>query len=267
MSTGIAATVDGVGDAVLLLHGQPGTRADWTGVRRALRDRFRVIVPDRPGYGETDGRALGIRENAGAMAGLLDEVEVERATVAGHSWGAGVALAMAQRNPERVGALVLVCPVTPNDRLGPIDRALADRRIGPPLARAALYGAGAALGTTLLQRRVRRLLPGFEVERLGVVAGEWRWGDTWRSFYREQRALFEELPQLRRSEVDVAAPLTVVIGGRDRVTDPAAGRELAVRAGGRLVEIETAGHLLPMQAPMAVADAIAEAAQAADPSK
>jgi non-heme chloroperoxidase len=260
LSTGIAATVDGVGDAVLLLHGQPGTRADWKGVRRALRDRFRVVVPDRPGYGETGGRALGMRENADAMVGFLDELEIQRATVAGHSWGAGVALAMAQRHPERLTALVLVCPVTPSDRLGPIDRALADRRLGPPLARTALYGAGAALGTALLQRRIRRLLPGFEVERVGEVAREWRWGDTWRSFYREQRALFDELPQLRREQGDVAAPLTVVIGGRDRVTDPAAGRELAARAGGNLVEVETAGHLLPMQAPRQVADAIASAA-------
>ena len=259
MSGRIAATVSGDGEAVLLLHGQPGSSADWAGVQRLLTPSFKVIAPDRPGYGETGGRALGIRENAAAMAGLLAEMGIERARVAGHSWGAGAALAMAEHHPELVSALVLVCPVTPNDRLGLMDRALADRRAGPPLARAMFAGAGAALSVPQLRRGLGRLLPGYGMESSQKVARDWVSGRAARSFYREQRALFDELPELRRTLSALRAPLTVVIGTRDWVTDTEAGRELARTLDGRLVEVKGAGHLLPMQAPDQVAKAIATA--------
>lgn len=259
MTATIAASEEGTGDAVLLLHGQPGSSADWTGVSRALRDRFRVIAPDRPGYGATGGRAMGMAENAAAMAQLLRERGVERAIVAGHSWGAGVAIAMGERHPELVRALVLICPVTPHDRFGLADRALADRRMGPALARGAFYVAGTALGSARMRRRLEHLLPGYGVERSPEVAREWRSGQAWRSFYREQRALFDELPGLRGDMDALRAPVTVVVGGRDFITDPQAGRRFAEHAGGRLVEIAGAGHLLPMQAPGRVAEAIAGA--------
>ena len=118
---------------VLLLHGQPGTGGDWAGVAAALRERgLRVIAPDRPGYGTSALPAGGFEHNARAMAGLLDGPTV----VAGHSWAAGIALAMAKRHPDKLRAIVLVCPVTPGGRLGRLDRALAGRHAGPIIARA-----------------------------------------------------------------------------------------------------------------------------------
>ena len=54
-------------------------------------------------------------------------------------------------------------------------------------------------------------------------------------------------------------PTTVIVGQRDHVTDPRAGRNYALDAGARLVEVPDAGHLLPMQRPAEVAAAIATA--------
>ena len=252
------AVDEGSGPAVLLIHGQPGTAADWTGVARALRDRFRVLVPDRPGYGRTGGRALGIVGNAEAMANLLEETGAGEAIVAGHSWGAGVAIAMARRYPERVLRLVLVNPVTPGDRLGIVDKLLADERIGPPFARGAFWVAGSALAAPRVRRVLRRTLPGYGIERSADVARDLRTGGAWRSFYVEQRALFSELPALREGLSDVRQPATVVVAANDRVTDPEAGRRFAAEMGARLVEVPRAGHLLPMQAPEEVARAIAD---------
>jgi pimeloyl-ACP methyl ester carboxylesterase len=99
--------------AVLLLHGQPGAPEQWDGVAADLRARgFSVLAPDRPGYGASSLPAGGFAHNARAMLELL----TEDAVVAGHSWGAGVAVAMAHQSPERVRALVLVCPVVPGER-------------------------------------------------------------------------------------------------------------------------------------------------------
>ena len=174
------------------------------------------------------------------MAELLDESTL----VAGHSWGAGVALAMAQHYPERVSAVALICPVTPEDRLGRLDRALAaagraaDRPGGLPRSR-----RGAR--QRRLRRRLESALPGSDPQR---------WSDVtraWRSFWVEQRALLDDLPALNE---ELSVPATVVIGARDHVTDPAAGRRYAAAVGARLVEVPDAGHLLPMQRPEEVAD-------------
>ncbi len=235
---------------VLLLHGQPGSGGDWAGVARALRERgLEVLAPDRPGYGTSDLPAGDFQYNASAMAKLLDEPTL----VAGHSWGAGVALAMAQHYPELVGAVVLVCPVTPEDRLGRLDRALAGRLVGPMMARAGFIGAGAVLGRERLRRRIASALPGSDPQR---------WTDVtraWRSFWIEQRALLDDLPGLSE---ELPVPATVLIGARDHVTDPAAGRRYAAAVGARLVEVPNAGHLLPMQRPEEVADVLMAAASA-----
>jgi pimeloyl-ACP methyl ester carboxylesterase len=253
----LAATVEGSGRDVLLVHGQPGDSADWAGVRERLSDRFRVIAPDRPGYGATGGRALGIAANAEAMVALLDELDSSDAIVAGHSWGAGVALAMALRHRHRVRRLVLVCPVTPGDRLGLVDRVLATPRVGVAATRAGFALAGRALATARVQERVTRVLPGLDRDRLEPIARAWRDGPVWRSFYREQRALFDELPKLRDGVYELDVPITVVVASHDRITDPDAGRAFAAAAGAQLVEVPRAGHMLPMQAPDEVADAIA----------
>jgi pimeloyl-ACP methyl ester carboxylesterase len=244
--------------SVLLLHGQPGSGGDWAGVAAALRKRdFTVLAPDRPGYGMSNAGAGGFEHNAREMVALLDEHGIERALVAGHSWGAGVALAMAQRHPERVSAIALVCPVTPADRFGRLDRALAARRAGPVLARAGFLGAGFALTRPRLRRRIERALPGSDPQRWHEVSREWRRGRAWRSFWIEQRALFDDLPALGDA---LSVPATVVVGSRDHVTDPAAGRRFAASVGARLVEVPGSGHLLPMQRPSAVAAAIEAAA-------
>jgi pimeloyl-ACP methyl ester carboxylesterase len=102
----------GGGPAVLLLHGQPGSRADWAQVVAALAGDARVLVPDRPGYGGTGGRPLGFAGNAEAAVGLLDRLGIRRVIAVGHSWGAGVALALAARYPERVLSFVSIMSTT-----------------------------------------------------------------------------------------------------------------------------------------------------------
>lgn len=251
-----AATVQGNGPAVLLLHGQPGSGGDWDGVARILAREHTVVVPDRPGYGRTGGRATGFAGNVRAAITLLDGHGIESVAVAGHSWGAGVALALAIETPERVRSLTLVAPVTPLDRLGVIDRLLADPRVGPRLAYGTMRGLGFALERAPLRRRLGALMPGYGSDRVRDLAREWRNGRAWRSFYVEQRALVDELPGLRPRLPLVQAPATVVVADRDRIADPAGGRALAATIGARVVEIPGAGHLLPMREPERVAEVI-----------
>jgi pimeloyl-ACP methyl ester carboxylesterase len=251
----------GSGPAAVLLHGQPGSSEDWRGVTERLRERRRVIAPDRPGYGRTGGRAVGFAENAAALIELLDRLEVESAVVVGHSWGSGVALATAAKFPQRVEALVLVGSVAPTIAPSLVDRALGHRLLGPPASRLGFRAAGLGLSLPFMRSLARAAVPALQPAQVAATATQWRSADVWRSFYEEQRALIEELPALALDLPSIEAPTTIVFGTRDRVSPPSHAQALARELPqADLVSVEGASHLLPQQHPKLIAEAIAEAA-------
>jgi 3-oxoadipate enol-lactonase len=99
----------GTGLVVVLLHAGIADRRMWRHQVTALRDRYRVLNVDLPGYGDSglprDGYA-----NHEAVAGLLDALDVEQATLVGCSFGGAVALDTALAYPDRVEALALFAP-------------------------------------------------------------------------------------------------------------------------------------------------------------
>jgi pimeloyl-ACP methyl ester carboxylesterase len=112
---GIAIELDVHGDddapAVLLLHGFPDERSLWRHQVPALTQRgFRVVVPDQRGFGAsdkpTDVGAYAMGFLVGDMLAVLDHLDIDRAHVVGHDWGAAVAWVLATLAPDRVDHLV-----------------------------------------------------------------------------------------------------------------------------------------------------------------
>jgi pimeloyl-ACP methyl ester carboxylesterase len=104
----------GAGEAVLLLH--PAFVAD--GMRplqdeRALAEGRRLVRYHRRGYGESGPAAppTSVAEQAADALALLDHLGVDRAHLVGHSFGANVAIELALTAPERVRTLVLLEPL------------------------------------------------------------------------------------------------------------------------------------------------------------
>lgn len=104
----------GQGEPILLIHGSgPGVTAwaNWRGVIPELSGRARVIAPDMLGFGYTQcpaGRRLDPEAWVGQLTGLLDALDIDRVSVVGNSFGGAIALALAQRHPQRVKRLVLM---------------------------------------------------------------------------------------------------------------------------------------------------------------
>lgn len=104
----------GHGDAALLLH--PGFVA---GGMQPLFDaptlaaNRRLVWYCRRGYGESDppDGPASVAAQAGDALALLDALEIERADLVGHSFGANVAIELALSAPERVRGLVLLEPL------------------------------------------------------------------------------------------------------------------------------------------------------------
>lgn len=101
---------------VILIHGFISSNLIWSDVLLPLAaEGFRVIAPDLPGYGysEKPGSAeYTIESQARAVLGLMDRLQIDKATVVGASYGGAVAASMALDYPQRVERLVLVGAVT-----------------------------------------------------------------------------------------------------------------------------------------------------------
>jgi pimeloyl-ACP methyl ester carboxylesterase len=244
---------------LVLLHGQPGSPADWQQVARLLPARLHAVATDRPGYGSSRLPASGFVANARAVLDDLDSRRITRAVLVGHSYGGGVALSAASLAPGRVAAVVLLASVGPGCLTG-LDSLLAAPgagslcaqvawRLTPWMARVRLAG--------IARRRGRPLGPGECVN--------WQvWGHAdrghhplWRTFLTEQRALLRELGALEHAIPSVRVPVLVLADPKDRVVPFETARRLTrALPDARLQLVEGAGHHLPRRAPEAVADAI-----------
>jgi pimeloyl-ACP methyl ester carboxylesterase len=104
-------------ESVVLLHGWPGNRRDYRLVVPRLADVADVVVPDLRGFGESDKHLLDPRQfysadaQARSVAGLIDELGLERVVVGGYDIGSRIAQALAHRLPGRIVGLVLSPPL------------------------------------------------------------------------------------------------------------------------------------------------------------
>ena len=107
--------VDGPSDGppILLLHGFPETSLSWAAVTPMLATAgLRVYAPDQLGYSpgarpdEVD--AYSLPNLAQVTADLMTALDLPRAHVVGHDWGANVAWALAAWHPDRVRTLTAV---------------------------------------------------------------------------------------------------------------------------------------------------------------
>ncbi|MFF3226124.1 alpha/beta fold hydrolase [Nocardia suismassiliense] len=121
--------VSGSGPDVLLVHGFPDTHASWRYQVPALNAAgYRTIVPDLRGFGASDKPVelaqYELVEYLADLAGVLDELGVERAHVVGHDWGASLAYLLAASCPDRVASLTCLSVASP---AAVVDAGLAQR--------------------------------------------------------------------------------------------------------------------------------------------
>jgi alpha/beta hydrolase fold len=101
----------GTGPALVLLHGEGNSQTwrEWDGLL-GLADKYRLIVPDMVGFGKSSrpSETPDFHGQARIVHELLEAMRVDKARLAGYSWGGQVALEVAINWPESVEALLLV---------------------------------------------------------------------------------------------------------------------------------------------------------------
>jgi pimeloyl-ACP methyl ester carboxylesterase len=253
--TELNVALDGAGAPVLLLHGWPHTWQVWRPVLRLIAARRRIIAPDLRGLGDS-ARAPGGFDavtGAGDMLGLFDALGVERADVVALDAGVPAAFMLGALHPDRVRRLVLMEATLPG---------LPGGFATPPW----WFGFHSVpeLAETVLEGHEGAYLDWFlaagTYERRGVPA-EIR--DAFVRAYTGRDALRCGFGYYRAAAANAAA-----IGAAGRLTVPTLAlggntvgdllhRQLAPVAADLTGEIiPRSGHLVPLDRPDAVAEAL-----------
>jgi pimeloyl-ACP methyl ester carboxylesterase len=113
----LAYSDHGSGPVVLACHGTPGTRlCPPELLADAAAAGIRLVAPDRPGFGRSDPRpGRTLTDWPADAAALLDALGLDRVAVVGGSGGGPYAVATGVALPDRVAAVALVSPGTPQD--------------------------------------------------------------------------------------------------------------------------------------------------------
>src|SRR5262245_35090343 len=104
----------GRGVPVVLIHSLAGNSGQWAPQLAHLRETRRAVAIDSRGHGGSDVPAdgrYGLRDHAEDLRRVMDSREIRRAVVVGHSFGGGVAIALANLVPDRVAGIFFVDPI------------------------------------------------------------------------------------------------------------------------------------------------------------
>ncbi len=239
----------GSGPALILLNGWSASGLAWpTAWVRNLQQSYRVIRIDNRGSGWS--RFAEIPFTMGDLAsdviGVMDDAEIETATIFGLSMGGMIAQETAMRAPERVTGLVLAATAPPMPGYKPKSGStLAMSLVRPPGYRESLdryfrklWSAATADGFAEANPEVMDELVGQIMER-----------PTPRALLMHQlRAVvgWGRVDRLQR----ITGRTVVVHGSEDGLMDIRAGRRLAeLIPNSRFVELEGVGHLIAHEAP------------------
>ena len=234
----------GQGEPVLLLHGFSLDGRTWE-PQSPLAKKYRLIIPDSRYHGRSEAPAAsvgGSAEAAADMVALLDQLEIGRAHVVGHSMGGTFALELALRYPDRVRSLILVAPGVEGAPTPP--EAMA--RFMEGLKRYQTEGIAGWRASWLsdplfaqanakpeLRRQVAAMVEAFQFEALMKV----RLPPTAKPTH------LERLDQVK-------APTLVVVGTEDQPHVRSASETAAKKIpGAKIITYPATGHMLSMEQP------------------
>jgi len=250
----------GEGPPVVLLHGMPGTHLDFTGVVAALPGRH-IIAVDRPGYGWSEGGALSYQAQIDLIPKLLATLGLERAVLAGHSFGGLLALGVAVRHPQSVAGLALIAPSGGGLRSGPF-RTAAARMVRvmqvPGIRQVSEVTVGGLVrrGGAVVDARFAFAPDPVDYEyeaRLNTLTLH---DDNLAAMASDRLAYNRNIAWIDKQVTALDVPAVVLLARGDRPIPIRHGRQLAILLpGARVIEVE-GGHMLPITQPGVVAAAV-----------
>ncbi|MBN8508703.1 MAG: alpha/beta fold hydrolase [Burkholderiales bacterium] len=239
----------GRGEPLLLVHGFGGDKDNFTRLAGALTRRYRVIVPDLPGFGDATrdpGSSHAVPDQVRRLHEFVTALQMPALHLGGNSMGGFIAAEYAANHPQQVQSLWLLDPAgTAAAHDSPMVRHYLATGETPLLLR-----RPEDIGATLKAIAVRPpLLP----PSVKTVLAQRAVADR-ELHSRILQQLVHESPTLEDRLPAVATPTLVVWGTEDRILDPGGAEALRLRLPRcRVVLMDGIGHVPMMEAPAATA--------------
>jgi pimeloyl-ACP methyl ester carboxylesterase len=248
----IHVTEWGNGPSVLLLHGNPDSGIMWEGVADRLRERYRCIAPDLPGFGHSevptsfqpslDGMAQFVEQFLGAAA-------IERPIdLIAHDFGGPFAFAWAVKHPDAVRRLVAINTVFFSDYrwhfwahvwrtpvLGELSMLVMNR----PMFAQELRRGSKRISQEHIDRTYALMTPRMKNEVLRLYRA------TTPTNFKNWESDFLALTRTK--------PTLAIWGDKDPYISPRFAERFNAK---KIVHLPQAGHWAPVEAPTECADAI-----------
>jgi len=258
---------DDAAGAVVLCDGIGCDGYVWKYLERSLGERYRVVRWHYRGHGRTpmprDPARLAIADLADDLAAVLDECELSRAAVFGHSMGVQVALESYRRHADRVSALGLLCgaPGRPLDTFR--GSSLGDRIL--PLLRG-VVGAAPRF-TNAVWRIVMPTSMSYWISARVEVNGVLIERDDFTPYLEglarvDVPMFFAMLAEAQRHSAlellpSIAVPTLIIAGDRDGFTPARLSERMRDEIpGAELLMIEGGSHTAPLERPHLVGDTV-----------
>jgi len=239
----ISYEVLGVGPPVVLLHPFPANHELWLPAAKGLASRYRVILPDLRGHGDSgvgEGPAT-MAKHAADLNRVLDDAKIGRAAFAGVSIGGYVLFELWRRNRDRVSSLTLIdtkaSPDTPEGRAGRLQSAadVLERGVDPFVESMLpkLLGETTRHGRPDLVEAARKMMLKMSPEDISLVL-------------KGMAERPDSVPTLKT----VTVPTLILVGDEDTLT-PVADAELIKQniSGSQMKTISKAGHYAVWEQP------------------
>ncbi|MDP3893989.1 alpha/beta fold hydrolase [Nocardioides sp.] len=246
----------GTGPGVVLCHGTPWSSDLWRPFAEALSAEFTVHLWDMPGYGQSSKDAehrVSLDVQGELLADLLEHWELDRPHVVAHDYGGAVALRAHLLHDRPFASLALVDVVALAPWGSEFFRLVRDHERVFAAVPAAIhegilrsYIAGASDG-------------GPTAEQLDTLVAPWL-DETGRTAFYRQIAQADEryTDEIEPHYPDLDLPVVVVWGAQDTwIPVDRAHRLAALIPQARLEIVQSAGHLIQLDQPVALATILA----------
>ncbi len=241
----------GEGSPLVLVHGFPLDHHMYDDVFEPLAQQHQVIAIDLRGFGRSEGyREIAPMELfADDIAAILDALDVtEQITFAGLSMGGYVAWQMWQRHRDRLSRMILLDT-----------RAIADDEVQARARRMAAEAVlSAGMGDVPVNMLPKLLAESTRNHKPEVVTAmtEMILRQDPRAVAAAQRGMAQR-PNVESWLPEITIPTLVISGEHDVISPPKEMQAFAAQIpGAQFVEIPNAGHMVPMENPEAMCEAV-----------
>lgn len=236
---------------LILVHGAGGDHTHWPAELRRM-PKVNVHAPDLPGHGRSEGKGrTSVEDYADSVHLFAQTLDLKPATLVGHSMGGAIAQTLALRRAPWLERVVLVGTG-------------ARLRVHPAILEGLRPSSTSAPATTLSESNFKTAID---------LICRWAYGPHAspqvqrkghhrllsvdpQVIYADYIACnnFDVMDQVR----DITLPTLIIVGSADQMTPPKYSQYLHDQIpGARLVEIQDGGHMMAVEQPVEVAEAVA----------